>query len=451
MKAVLRLVWTYFTGTALSRQMMAVSAALLAIVLVAFSINPELGMMLQTGYMPDASLALRVFLGLAPVITITGLFFGTFLLPLVLGQMSMTRRLHALPHGRLKTLLSGFVCVVLVSLGLTAMMATYTPPPFRENLKVFSGGLLSYTLLYAMLWFVAQSRTAFGKLSASMLFIAVLAIPAVIGPRTGAVERFAVAFLLWAGIAFWVGRLRQSSSEGSTGVRGFFETLKTRLWLPRPTGFRAAPAGRGLEDNGVSTLVGTANPWVLALGQLVPFLLAAVFVRTPGGWLFYLTLFAALTGAIACMAAKRSRALWLRARWSRDELFAHLERSFWRQNAHGLLVLAAVHVAISLYFSLPPRSILLGVPLLALATATTTYLGFMMTKRIGWVEIPLTLATMAVVLASAMSIPDADTATIWIVVSELTLLAAALWLRLLARRRWHAIDWALVHGTPEYQ
>jgi hypothetical protein len=56
-----------------------------------------------------------------------------------------------------------------------------------------------------------------------------------------------------------------------------------------------------------------------------------------------------------------------------------------------------------------------------------------------------------VILASAIAIPDADTATIWIAVSELALLAAALWLRLLARRRWHGIDWALVHGTPEYQ
>jgi hypothetical protein len=59
----------------------------------------------------------------------------------------------------------------------------------------------------------------------------------------------------------------------------------------------------------------------------------------PSIWLFYLTIFSALSGAITSLAATRSRALWLRAHWTRGELFARVEAAFWRHNSYALGVL----------------------------------------------------------------------------------------------------------------
>jgi hypothetical protein len=454
MRAVLRLLWIYFTGSALGRRISAVTALLFSSALVVAFFFPEWGLMFQTGYMPDASLALVLVVTAVPVLTILGLFFGTFMLPLVIGQLSTTRRLHALPNGRAIVLSSAFACVTLIAFAFTFLMLSPLPAPYREGLylREFSGALVGFTLLYVALWFVVQSRTAFGKLTSSMLFIAVLSIPAVLAPHIGVAERLATALVLWTAIALWVGRFDPA--------RGRFDRLVTRLLSPgiasatrqdSPTnGPDTQPATRVSEHRRLDALVGTANPWVLALAQIVPFLIALLFVRDPEGLLFYLALFAVLTGAVASLAARRSRALWLRAHWTRDEIFAHLERSFWRQNRYALLWLAAAHISICAYFSLPLRTVTLGLPLLGLGIAASTYLGFMTTRRIGWVEIPLVLAAMLLVMYMAMSIPDGRTPDAVIVAVELGLLAAAFSFRQLARRRWHRIDWALVGPAPEH-
>lgn len=441
MKAVLALLLTYCAGTPLSRRVSTVSALVLALVLVSRAVYPDFGWMFQTGYMPDASPALRFFVVGAPVLAVIGLFFGTFLLPVVLGQLATARRLRALPQGRFKVIVSALLCVVLIALAYTVMFALYVPAVFRDDLLTFSGALAGYTLLYVVLWLITRSRTVFGKLASSMLLIAVLAIPAWLAPRTQAPERLIATILVWTVIAIFIGRFTQS--------RGAIETLKS--WLSLAVRFTGAGAADGIdranEDERVYAVVGTARPWLAALGPVLPFLIAAFFVRTPEGWLFYLTLFATLTGAIASLAARRSRALWLRSRWTRDEIFVRLERAFWRQNNYGLCVLALTHAAICIHFALPLRTGLLGIPLLGLATATSTYLGFMMTRRIHWAEIPLTLATMALVMITAVSISDAAVALEWTLIQMLVLVAATLAFRAIARRRWRGIDWASTNAS----
>ena len=71
-------------------------------------VYPEFAIMFQTGYMPDTPPALQFLIAVVPVLGIFGLFFGTFMLPVVLAQISSTRRLHALPHGRAKVIVSAY-------------------------------------------------------------------------------------------------------------------------------------------------------------------------------------------------------------------------------------------------------------------------------------------------------------------------------------------------------
>lgn len=443
MKAVLALLRTYYGATTLGRQVSLVSALLVAIALAIRIVRPEFGLMFQTGYMPDTSPALKFVVAVVPVLGLFGMFFGTFMLPVVLGQLSHTRRLHALPHGRTRIVASAVACVTLVAATNTLIFAFYIPPPFRDDFRTFSAALAGFTLLYVVVWLITRSRTPFGRLSSSMLLIAALAIPAWLAPRMDTIDYVIATAVAWVVIGAAIGRSRYSP--------GLIQRVMDRRLCVRSPGGEPRLIGRQVsEQERIDALVGTAKPWLVALGPVVPAMIAVFFVRTPAGWLFYLTLFAMLSGAIASVAARRSRALWLRGQWSRDEIFARLERAFWRQNGCALIVLALAHSAICMYFSLPLRTGLLGIPLLALATATSTYLGLMMTRRIHWIEIPPTLATMILVMTTAVSIADAGMSLPWVIAQMLVLVAATLGFRFLGRRRWHEIDWALTRSQPEH-
>jgi hypothetical protein len=442
MRAVFALLQTYFGATTLGRQVSLVSAIFLAIGFGSRMVYPEFAIMFQTGYMPDTPPALQFLIAVVPVLGIFGLFFGTFMLPVVLAQISSTRRLHALPHGRAKVIVSAIACVVIVALACTLILGFYVPPALRDDFRTFSAALAGYTMLYGILWLIARSRTAFGRLSAGMLLIAALAIPAWLAPRTDTAAYVIATVLLWSVVGAAIGR--PARSDGSVA------RFRSRFMRHAAGDGHGAVCARASEHERVDALVGTARPWLVALSPVLPAAIAVFFVPPAEGWLFYLTLFAMLSGAIASLAARRSRALWLRTQWSRDEIFARLERAFWRQNSCALTVLALAHAAICIYFSLPLRTGLLGALLLALATASSTYLGFMMTRRIHWAEVPLLLVTMILVMTSAVSISDAAMGPAWAIAQMLVLVAATLAFRVLARRRWHGIDWALTQSQPEY-
>jgi hypothetical protein len=242
------------------------------------------------------------------------------------------------------------------------------------------------------------------------------------------------------------------------------------LWSAFAAGFLLAPryrrqlgtlkrtllgrsAGATYDGGGeVDFLIGTARPWTLAFGQVVPVLIAAYFLNgfqpnmapsAPSPWLFFLTILSILSGAVASLAATRSRGLWLRAHWTRAELFRRVEDAFWRHNSYALSVLLVMLVVIGTYFYLPTGMLVFGMGLLMLGTALSTYLGLMITTRIGWIDAALAVATMlglmlVAVYASAPSTPAAK-----IVVLEALLTAAALIFRDVARRRWTSLDWML--------
>jgi len=212
-------------------------------------------------------------------------------------------------------------------------------------------------------------------------------------------------------------------------------------------------AGASYDGGGeIDFLIGTARPWALAAGQVVPILIATYFLNgfqremapsAPSPWLFFLTILSILSGAVASVAATRSRRLWLRAHWTRAELFRRVEDAFWRHNSYSLGVLLLMLVAVGTYFYLPTRGLAFGMGLLILGTALSTYLGLMITARIGWMDAALAVATMLSLMLVAVYTSAPSTPTAKIVALEAAL-AAAVWVfRDVARRRWTNLDWML--------
>jgi hypothetical protein len=235
---------------------------------------------------------------------------------------------------------------------------------------------------------------------------------------------FATAFLLAPRFKGRVGRVRQVVAERFSG---------------------ASYRGGGEID----FVLGTGRPWVLAFGQVVPILIAAYFlsgfaVAAPSAQnplLFFMTILSILAGAIASLAATRSRSLWLRAHWTRAELFRRIEDALWRHNSAALGVLLVVLVVIGWSFYVATPTLAFGMGLVTLAVALSTYLGLMITARIGWLEAVLAVATMLLLMAAANYASRPTTPATVVLALEAALVALVLIFRTVAQRRWLEIDW----------
>ena len=127
--------------------------------------------------------------------------------------------------------------------------------------------------------------------------------------------------------------------------------------------------------------------------------------------------------------------------WSRTELFAEVERAFWRHNAIVSGMLLALMVAIGSYMHLRGELLAGGLPLLALGTALSTYLGFMITRGLRWIEIVLGSAVMLTLMAVSLLLGQ-ELVNLGLVFSiEVLLLGVVFVLRAVALRRWSRIDW----------
>ena len=196
---------------------------------------------------------------------------------------------------------------------------------------------------------------------------------------------------------------------------------------------------RGRE---LDLLLGTSNPWLLAIGQLLPVLLAArIGYYSAPVWLFYLTIFSTVGGAIAGQAAERSRALWLPGDWSRVELYEKVEQSFWRHNCWVLGILLVLMVAIGTYAQLPVLLLATGLPLLILGTVLSTYLGLMITRGLRVLESALAIVVMLALMAVAILAARNTGGVLAIALLECALALVAIALRFGARSRWKNLDW----------
>jgi hypothetical protein len=436
MKAVLKLVLTYFTGTPLLALTMALGVVALVGGSALFLFLPSL--FAGQGGPSRFSLAVDAFIFLMPVAGVIAVALAASMLPTLVARLAASHYLYVLPHGRIKVLASVFITLTLVALvvaGTTTMYYTRSPLQLDVVFKrAFVVALLTCSLLYVVLWLTGRSRSAIGTLVGSIAMIATLLVPLpfIATPSRSLAAPWAATLLIWGGFA--AAFLLAPRWKG--GVGKLRQALATRL--------TAASYHGGGE---VDFLIGTGQPWMLALGQVVPLLLASAFLATAmapvasAPWLFFTTVISVLAGAIASMAAARGRNLWLRTHWTRGQLFRRVEDSLWRHNSFALGVLLVLLVVLGSQSYVPAKALVYGIGLVMLGITLSTYLGMMVTAPIGWLDAALAVAAMVLLLVAANYAAKPPTPAAVVVAFEAGLAGLALLFRFIAQRRWANIDW----------
>ena len=441
MRTVLRLVYTYFTATPVLR---AFTFGGLALWAVSFY-------MLTTQAQSTAKVALAE-IGMAAV------FLGSSLMPLMVGSLARSHLMGILPYWRLKLLISAFLTVTLVSL-LAGIMTSYSfgagvsagdsrwwsdPRLFEFVLQL---GKVAFTMafivagwLYLALWFVTSQRNMIGfakglGVIAFLLFVPVREVQDLNGEFSRHLLQIAIAwsvfgtgFLLWPKWQAFSVRWRRAAPAGAAGR-----------------------SVRRIEGREVDLMLGTANPLMFIAAQAVPIIIAMrIGVHGSSVWLYYLTIFGAVAGAVAGQAAQRSRVLWLRTDWSRAELFRHVERSFWRHNGFVLGAIVLLTLAVGGYSGISTPVFAAGLPLLVLGTVLSTYLGLMVTRGLRWLEASVGVFVMLALMTLAIYVVEAK-GSLWIVyVAEALMVVMTFVLREAARRRWTRIDWMECRTPREF-
>jgi hypothetical protein len=433
-KAIARLIYTSFTGTALLR---VITAAGLVAGIGGAALNLYLPPLTGASGGPSRfSLALETFIFLLPVAGLLCFVFGASLLPALFARLATSHYLYVLPHGRTKLLASAFATVVLTSLFAAAIVVMYYyKTPLSLDLifqRAIAVSFATVSFLYVVLWLTGKSGTI-GLLVGSFVMVATLVLPLrfIATPSTSLAIPWTACALLWASFA-----------------ASFLLAPRLKAPLGRLRHTFAQLTGSSYRGGGeIDFLIGTARPWTLAAGQIVPIAIATYVMReaawAPSAWVFFLTIISVTTGAVASLAATRGRALWLRARWNRAELFRHVESSFWRYNCWTLGVLLLLLVAIGDSLAIPTRVLAFGMGLLALGTTLSTYIGLIVTARIGVRDAALAVIVILALMRTAYLAAFPTTPTSTVVAYEIGLAALALFVREVARRRWSRIDWML--------
>jgi len=439
MKAVVRLIYTSFTGTALLRVITPVGLFLGigASALIAY-LPPLTG---GSGNSSRLSLWQESVISVLPVAGLMCFVFGASLLPALFARLASSHYLYVLPYGRTKLLASAFATVALASVFAAGIVTMYYyNMPFALDFvfrRALAVSFVTISFLYVVLWLTGKSGTI-GLLVGSFAMVATLVLPLrfIATPSTSLAIPWTACALLWT--TFAVSFLLAPRLKAPLG------RLRHRL---------ASLTGSTYRGGGeIDFIIGTARPWTLAAGQVVPIVMATYFMSAlqvmqtsagPSPWVFFLTIISVTTGAVASLAATRGRALWLRARWTRAELFRRVENAFWRYNCYTLGVLLLLLVAIGDWFALPTRVLAFGMGLLALGTTLSTYIGLIVTARIGWRDAALAVAAMLALMRTAVLASSPTTPTATIAAFEIGLAVLALGLRELARHRWSRLDWML--------
>lgn len=435
MSAVARLVYTYFTSTRLACVLSGGGILLFAVSLIAVFGTPQ----------PED----MVVFALAGQIAF---FLGSSNMPLLAGRLSQGHAARLLPQGRLKLLLSMMVTVALVALPALLLMPfaviagtikvgvavdvarLATDPNLRSfvidmALMIYASLCILAGWLYLAMWFVTSQRNSAGFSKALVIIVILMLAPVqeINDPSSDAwtsLLQLAIAWIVFGAIFLAWPRLKN---------------WRTRSWIPGlfPRARAARSAGKEID-----LMLGTHNPWMYIGALLVPvFLATRIGQFSPAVWLYMLTIFSAVNGAISGQAAERSRALWLRAGWSRSELFARVEASFARHNTFVLGVLLVLMVGIGSYEGHPVGMLAAGLPLLLLGTATSTYLGLMLTRGVRWSEALLAIALMLTLMALPLMFDTRVPNMTAVVALEVILAIVAIVLRFVARSRWASIDW----------
>ncbi|HEX5045719.1 MAG TPA: hypothetical protein VFX89_01265 [Gammaproteobacteria bacterium] len=447
MKAVARLLFVYITGTLWMRAMSALGLTAIVIGTGILAYLPPL--VAQHGGPAQFSLAVETMLSLLPVVGIVALMLGGSLMPTMVSRLAASHYSHVLPHARGKLLASAFGSVVIIAVVASAALWINIPAQMRIIIsfeRLLAGSLLTYSSVYLALWIASRLRSSLALIVGTFMVLAALVLPlrfmGLMVPLRWALVPFAILWSVVAAALLFAPHIRRSAVG-----------LRTRL--QRGTSGAFASTYDGGDE--VDLMLGTARPWLIALAQIVPIVLAGYLLGWLFGdarldrkiklWLGYLTMLTMLSAAATTFAAARSRALWLRAHWTREQLFARIEAAYWKRTCYVLGVLLVAMALVGTYFGLPTRPLAFGLALLVLTATVSTYLGLVITRSLGWAVTALALGGILALLATAWYVADTATPTSTIVSLEAGLAALAVALRSVAKRRWLGLDWML--SRPE--
>jgi hypothetical protein len=429
--AVLGLTWSYFTGTPLMRRLSALGLVCFVVGIASYSVVQP--WTLGTGVRPEAlwfqaSLMALPWLGLILLLT------ATALMPAMVERMSLGRAVWVLPGGRLRLLASAVLPAVLLALfTATGATAAFIDYPIAVDLgRSFYRTLLmafgDFGLIYTAIWLVGKTSGVW-RLAGTVWVVISITIPL---RYVGGVPPFSP--LEGLGLASWL--VFAVLLLGGGRIRHSLQRFRARL---RALGRRALPAQPYSAGSEADLLLGTTRPWIVALGQLLPIGVMVWFVPVSGFWIVFIVTFSAISGAITSQAAARSRRLWLRYDWTREEIHRRVERLFWRYNAYSLGVLVLLYIGLGLYAGFRAPVLALSIALIVLGYVTCTYLGLMITRGLGWLETTLGILTMTVLTLGAFAIVRGNLALA--IELEILLAGLAFAYRLTARSRWLGLDW----------
>src|SRR5690606_22815589 len=176
--AVVRLVWTYFTGTRLGRWLSVAALSAWALGNIGVALAP--GWTLDPTGRLDAQGAFFVFL---PWPAVIAALFASALMPAMLDRMVRGRRLSVLPHGRLRLFASAIGTAGLISLATagTAALAFYRFPIEMALgavlVRTCAGAFTALGFTYLALWILGPVRSGAGQLAAALLVMRSVGLP----------------------------------------------------------------------------------------------------------------------------------------------------------------------------------------------------------------------------------------------------------------------------------
>ncbi|HVQ12452.1 MAG TPA: hypothetical protein VMS40_02635, partial [Vicinamibacterales bacterium] len=280
MRAVARLVWSYFTGPLLSR---AFTIGGLVLFLIAFYV---LGTRAKAGVVWVA------------VLGNIALFIGGSLMALMFGRLASSHAIRVLPYGRIKLLASAFITVVLVStpsalISPLALVAGSSGSPgdllkypklldysIQMALALWTGAILLTGWLYLAIWFITSQRNMVGFFKGLLVVVILMSVP----PREIDDMRLLIAWQVLQIAVVWI-----------VFGAGFLLWPRIKAAFARRRHLRSARAGnttRKIAGHEFQLMLGTANPWLLVGALALPVVFAARFVdQSPAIWLYFLTMF----------------------------------------------------------------------------------------------------------------------------------------------------------------
>jgi hypothetical protein len=436
--AVLRLVMVYFTGARVQRWMSLSTLILLTFGILGLWNYSALVLVGPKSKISGGSIAFSALLVMVPIIGVLTLFFSAALMPIIFGHLARTKQLHALPYGRSKLLISALLVLGIVAAMFAGVVkALYVSFPIDQG-PVFGKAIviaaLTFSPMYVFLWLISRAKGALGSLGGAMLIIPCLALPfhfvQIPQPSIRMPLVMGAVIFVACAVAFLMG----------PRWRSWAPSVVLKWNIPKPQ-----IRSKYRPGSEFALLVGVARPWMLSVGLIFPVAVATLFVTSANICLCYLMLCSVICGGISSLSVSRSRSLWLRGPWSRNQLFSQLEALHWRQNAYCISVLLVLLVAIGSHLGFRTSLLAIGIPLLLLGAAVGTYLGLMMTRGIGWLDSMFAVGAMLLMLVIALYAADMPTAVL--VGLDAAVIGLSITFRALAQRRWTQLDWVLCRSA----